>query len=420
MLLKHGKILVDNQQIATDILIQDGIIVEMGADIVVNNEETIDCTGKLLVPGFIDVHVHLREPGGEHKETIETGTFAAARGGFTTVCSMPNTNPVPDNVEVFERLKSRISETAHVKVYPYASITTNLKGNQLVDFTALKNAGAFAFTDDGVGVQSADQMLQAMRGAAAVGLPIVAHTEENSLLHGGVVHQGEVSERLGVPGLTSLTESVQIARDVLLAEAANCHYHVCHVSAKESVRVIRDAKKAGIKVTAEVSPHHLVLDETHVKTADSNFKMNPPLRGVDDRQALIEGLLDGTLDMIATDHAPHAQNEKERGIIDAPFGIVGSENAFQLLYTKFVQSGVFTLQQLVDWLTIKPAEVFGFNTGKLAVGKPADITVIDLNKTYTLRSEDFYSKSRNTPFEGEVFNADIVLTLVDGRIAYQA
>lgn len=420
MLLKHGKILVDNQQIATDILIQDGIIVEMGADIVVNNEETIDCTGKLLVPGFIDVHVHLREPGGEHKETIETGTLAAARGGFTTVCSMPNTNPVPDNVEVFERLKSRISETAHVKVYPYASITTNLKGNQLVDFTALKNAGAFAFTDDGVGVQSADQMLQAMRGAAAVGLPIVAHTEENSLLHGGVVHQGEVSERLGVPGLTSLTESVQIARDVLLAEAANCHYHVCHVSAKESVRVIRDAKKAGIKVTAEVSPHHLVLDETHVKTADSNFKMNPPLRGVDDRQALIEGLLDGTLDMIATDHAPHAQNEKERGIIDAPFGIVGSENAFQLLYTKFVQSGVFTLQQLVDWLTIKPAEVFGFNTGKLAVGKPADITVIDLNKTYTLRSEDFYSKSRNTPFEGEVFNADIVLTLVDGRIAYQA
>ena len=420
MLLKHGKILVDNQQIATDILIQDGIIVEMDADIVVNNEETIDCTGKLLVPGFIDVHVHLREPGGEHKETIETGTLAAARGGFTTVCSMPNTNPVPDNVEVFERLKSRISETAHVKVYPYASITTNLKGNQLVDFTALKNAGAFAFTDDGVGVQSADQMLQAMRGAAAVGLPIVAHTEENSLLHGGVVHQGEVSERLGVPGLTPLTESVQIARDVLLAEAANCHYHICHVSAKESVRVIRDAKKAGIKVTAEVSPHHLVLDETHVKTADSNFKMNPPLRGVDDRQALIEGLLDGTLDMIATDHAPHAQNEKERGIIDAPFGIVGSENAFQLLYTKFVQSGVFTLQQLVDWLTIKPAEVFGFNTGKLAVGKPADITVIDLNKTYTLRSEDFYSKSRNTPFEGEVFNADIVLTLVDGRIAYQA
>lgn len=406
MLLKHGKILVDNQQIATDILIQDGIIVEMDADIVVNNEETIDCTGKLLVPGFIDVHVHLREPGGEHKETIETGTLAAARGGFTTVCSMPNTNPVPDNVEVFERLKSRISETAHVKVYPYASITTNLKGNQLVDFTALKNAGAFAFTDDGVGVQSADQMLQAMRGAAAVGLPIVAHTEENSLLHGGVVHQGEVSERLGVPGLTPLTESVQIARDVLLAEAANCHYHICHVSAKESVRVIRDAKKAGIKVTAEVSPHHLVLDETHVKTADSNFKMNPPLRGVDDRQALIEGLLDGTLDMIATDHAPHAQNEKERGIIDAPFGIVGSENAFQLLYTKFVQSGVFTLQQLVDWLTIKPAEVFGFNTGKLAVGKPADITVIDLNKTYTLRSEDFYSKSRNTPFEGEVFNAD--------------
>ena len=420
MLLKHGKILVNNQQIPTDILIQDGVIVEMGADIVVNNEETIDCTGKLLVPGFIDVHVHLREPGGEHKETIETGTLAAARGGFTTVCSMPNTNPVPDNVEVFERLKSRISETAHVKVYPYASITTNLKGNQLVDFTALKNAGAFAFTDDGVGVQSADQMLQAMRGAAAVGLPIVAHTEENSLLHGGVVHQGEVSERLGVPGLTSLTESVQIARDVLLAEAANCHYHVCHVSAKESVRVIRDAKKAGIKVTAEVSPHHLVLDETHIKTADSNFKMNPPLRGVDDRQALIEGLLDGTLDMIATDHAPHAQNEKERGIIDAPFGIVGSENAFQLLYTKFVQSGIFTLQQLVDWLTIKPAEVFGFNTGKLAVGKPADITVIDLNKTYTLRSEDFYSKSRNTPFEGEVFNADIVLTLVDGRIAYQA
>lgn len=421
MLLKNGYTLLNNAQVRTDIRIKDGKVSAIAPQLEVQEgEEVIDVSNLLLVPGFIDVHVHLREPGGEHKETIETGTRAAARGGFTTICSMPNTKPVPETAEILSNIQQRISETAHIKVLPYASITKGLKGEELVDFAALKEVGAFAFTDDGVGVQTADQMYQAMKQAASIGMAIVAHTEDNSLLHGGVVHEGEVSERLNLPGLTSLTESTQIARDVLLAEKANCHYHVCHVSAKESVRVIRDAKQAGIRVTAEVSPHHLVLDETHIVEANPNFKMNPPLRGVDDRQALITGLLDGTLDFIATDHAPHAEDEKARGIVQAPFGIVGIENAFQLLYTKFVQTGIFTLQQLVDWMTIRPAQTFNLPSGELKVGRAADIAVIDLNKTYTLDKETFLSKSKNTPFHGEQLTSDIVLTLVDGKIVYQA
>lgn len=246
MLLKNGTVLEDNRQIRKDILIDGGRIEEMADDITTEADETVDCTGLLITPGFVDVHVHLREPGGEHKETIETGTRAAARGGFTAICPMPNTRPVPDNPETMADIQKRIHETAHVKVIPYASITTRQLGRELVDFEALKAAGAFAFTDDGVGVQNADMMLQAMKEGARVDMPIVAHTEENTLIHGGAIHEGRTSEKLGIQGIPSVTESVHIARDVLLAEAAGCHYHVCHVSTKESVRVIRDAKRAGI------------------------------------------------------------------------------------------------------------------------------------------------------------------------------
>src|SRR5699024_4722018 len=254
----------------------------------------------LVTPGFVDVHVHLREPGGEAKETIATGTDAAARGGYTTVCAMPNTQPTPDSVDVLQSVNDRIKETAKIRVLPYASITERLVGNTLTDMSALKDAGAFAFTDDGVDVQSADMMLQAMTHAKAVNMPIVAHCEENTLIHDGVMHEGKVSEKLGLKGIPSICESVQIARDVLLAEATGCHYHVCHVSTKESVRVIRDAKRAGIHVTAEVTPHHLLINEDAITKNDANLKMNPPLRANEDQQALIEGLLDGTIDFIAT------------------------------------------------------------------------------------------------------------------------
>lgn len=419
MLLKNGTVLEDNRQIRKDILIDGGRIEEIADDITTEADETVDCTGMLITPGFVDVHVHLREPGGEHKETIETGTRAAARGGFTAICPMPNTRPVPDDAETMADIQKRIHETAHVKVIPYAAITTRQLGRELVDFEALKAAGAFAFTDDGVGVQNADMMLQAMKEGARVDMPIVAHTEENTLIHGGAIHEGRTSEKLGIQGIPSVTESVHIARDVLLAEAAGCHYHVCHVSTKESVRVIRDAKRAGIQVTAEVTPHHLVLDEDDIVEKDPNFKMNPPLRSKEDREALIEGLLDGTIDMIATDHAPHAEADKAVGIETAPFGITGSENAFQLLYTKLVRTGTFTLQQLVDWLTVKPSETFGLDMGVLAEGRPADITIINLDRKYVLDKEKFHSKARNTPFHGTALESDIHMTIVDGKIAYK-
>lgn len=417
MLLKNATLLHNNKEQTLDVLIENGRIKETGQNLT-GDEEIIDCRGLLLTPGLVDVHVHLREPGFEHKETIESGTKAAARGGFTTICPMPNTNPIIDTPEILQHLYDCIEQDAVIKVLPYVSITTGLKGEALVDFKGLKEGGAFAFTDDGVGVQSADMMYRAMQQAAKIDMAIVAHTEENTLIYGGAVHEGKTSGKLGIKGIPAITESTQIARDVLLAEAADCHYHVCHVSTKESVRVIRDAKRAGIKVTAEVTPHHLVLDEEDIKEKDPNFKMNPPLRGKADREALIAGLLDGTLDFIATDHAPHHEDEKAVGIETAPFGIVGIENAFQLIYTKLVKTGVFTLQQVIDWMTIKPSEVFGLESGKIEAGKAADLTLIDLNREYTLDKNNFLSKSKNTPFHGEKMLSDIVMTIVDGNIVY--
>lgn len=419
-LLRGGKVLVNDELVSKDIRIEDGKIVEMGEKLNVYNSEIIELDGKFVSQGFVDVHVHLREPGGEHKETIESGTRAAARGGFTTVCPMPNTRPVPDSVEHIEALNQSIKQHAKVRVLPYASITERQLGKDLVDFKALKEHGAFAFTDDGVGVQTASIMYEAMQQAAQLNMAIVAHCEDNSLIYGGAMHEGKVSKALNIPGIPSICEAVQIARDVLLAEAADCHYHVCHVSSKESVRVIRDAKRAGIKVTAEVTPHHLLLNETEITEDDAILKMNPPLRSEEDHQALIEALLDGTIDFIATDHAPHAADEKNQPMTKAPFGIVGSETAFPLLYTRFVKNGDWTLGQLIDYLALKPGQVFGLPYGKsLEVGSIADIAVIDLDEKYEIKSEDFLSKSSNTPFIGEHVYGNVKLTLVEGQIAYQ-
>jgi dihydroorotase len=420
-LIKNGMWLNEHGELEkVDIKITGNQITQIGSSLNQNeSDEVIDAKGKFIAPGFIDVHVHLREPGGEHKETIETGTLAAAKGGFTTIAAMPNTRPVPDSKEQMEWLQQRINETAHVRVLPYASITVRQAGKERTNFEQLKQAGAFAFTDDGVGVQSSAMMYEAMKEASKLGMTIVAHCEDNELINKGCVHDGEFAKKHNVRGIPSICESLQIARDVLLAEAANCHYHVCHVSTKESVRVIRDAKKAGVNVTAEVTPHHLLLSEEDIPGLDSNFKMNPPLRANEDKQALREGLLDGTIDFIATDHAPHTAEEKAEGMELAPFGIVGLETAFPLLYTNFVQKGICSLKQLIDWMTIKPAQTFKLPYGQLEAGSPADITIIDLDLEEKIDPANFVSKGKNTPFTDWACKGWPVMTFVDGKCVWE-
>ncbi|MBA2174242.1 dihydroorotase [Halobacillus locisalis] len=415
----NAKRILDGRYAVCEVLIQDDTIVKIAQSIDEEAETTMDAHGHLLLPGLVDVHVHLREPGGEAKETIASGTKAAAKGGFTTVCAMPNTTPVPDSEETLESLLEKIKSDASVRVLPYASITTRQLGRELVDMEKLSSLGAFAFTDDGVGVQEAGKMFEAMQTAAALGKAVVAHCEDNSLVYKGVSHRGEVSERLNLPGIPNIAESVQIARDVLLAEAADCHYHVCHVSTKESVRVIRDAKQAGIRVTAEVTPHHLLLNETDVKEDDALFKMNPPLRSKEDQHALINGLHDGTIDFIATDHAPHTEEEKSQGFIHSPFGITGLETAFPLLYTHFVQTGLATMPQLVDWLTIKPARTFGLPYGILEEGGVADMTLIDLDSEKQVDRHQLVSKGKNSPFHGWALKGWPVMTVVEGNIVFE-
>lgn len=420
--LKNTTIINQQGQLqASEAFLNNGIIEAVGSDLSFQGKranQIIDAQGALLTPGLIDVHVHLREPGFSEKETIKTGTMAAARGGFTTICAMPNVKPEPDTVEKLRAVQEKIRTDAVVKVLQYAPITKGLSSEQLTDQKALLSAGAFAFTNDGVGVQTAGTMYLAMKEAAKNKTVIVAHTEDESLLFGGVMHEGTRNKELDLPGILSVTESSQIARDVLLSEATGAHYHVCHVSTKESVRIIRDAKRAGIPVTAEVTPHHLLLTEQDIPKDSALYKMNPPLRSPSDREALIEGLLDGTIDMIATDHAPHTIEEKNGSMMQSPFGITGSETAFSLLYTHFVEKNIFTLAQLVEWLTIRPAKVFGLSAGTMEIGQKADLALFDLQTEKELLAEEYQSKAINTPFTGWKVKGQTFMTIVDGKIVY--
>lgn len=419
-LIKNGQINTKrNETTPAEIWIEEGKIKAIGTGFPeAEFDEVFDAQGQLITPGLVDVHVHLREPGFTYKETIEAGTKAAARGGFTTVCAMPNLDPVPDTAEKLKQVYDIIKRDAVVKVLQYAPITENLRSEELVDQEALINEGAFAFTNDGVGVQTAGTMYLAMKEAAKNNKALVAHTEDESLLFGGVMHAGEKAEELGLPGILSVTESSQIARDLLLAEATGVHYHVCHVSTKESVRVIRDAKKAGIHVTAEVSPHHLILIGEDIPEDFGFWKMNPPLRGKADREALIEGLLDGTIDCIATDHAPHGLEEKSQSFLQSPFGIVGSETAFQLVYTHFVETGKFTLEQVIDWMAVKPAAIFGLEAGTLTIGASADLAVYDIAHSAVIDKKDFLSKGENTPFVGWEIKGETLMTFVNGKLVW--
>ena len=420
ILLKNGRqINESNELVAVDLLVKDGIIIEMTECIENTEAQVYDLAGKLVSPGLFDVHVHLREPGYERKETIETGTKAAARGGYTTIAAMANTIPVPDSMESVTYIEGLLQQSAQVRVFPYAAITLGERGQEIVDVEALSETSILGFSDDGRGIQEAGVMYQAMQRAKAVNKPIVAHCEDDSLLFGGYLHDGEYAKANGHRGILSVSESAQIARDIMLAQATGVHYHICHISTKESVELVRFAKAQGINVTAEVSPHHLILCDTDIVNDDPNFKMNPPLRADADRIACVQGLLDGTIDVIATDHAPHHEDEKAWGIETAPFGIVGLETAFPLMYTTFVKTGKMTLKQLIDCMSTKPATIFNLPYGKLEVGAVADITIIDLDKEMEIDSTQFLSKGKNTPFNGYRVAGWPVMTLVDGKVVYK-
>lgn len=420
ILLKNGRQINENNElVAIDLLVKDGIIIEMNECIENTEAQVYDLAGKLVSPGLIDVHVHLREPGYERKETIETGTKAAARGGYTMIAAMANTIPVPDSMENVTYIEGLLQQSAQVRVFPYAAITLGERGAEIVDVEALSETSILGFSDDGRGIQEAGVMYQAMQRAKAVNKPIVAHCEDDSLLFGGYLHDGEYAKANGHRGILSVSESAQIARDIMLAQATGVHYHICHISTKESVELVRFAKAQGINVTAEVSPHHLILCDTDIVNDDPNFKMNPPLRADADRIACVQGLLDGTIDVIATDHAPHHEDEKAWGIETAPFGIVGLETAFPLMYTTFVKTGKMTLKQLIDCMSTKPATIFNLPYGKLEVGAVADITIIDLDKEMEIDSTQFLSKGKNTPFNGYRVAGWPVMTLVGGKVVYK-
>lgn len=384
------------------------------------NARVIDCKSKLLLlPGFADVHVHLREPGFSYKETIKTGTEAAAAAGYTLLCTMPNVNPVPDCPENLKVQTDMIERDAVIDVLPFASITKNRRGRgELVDFAALAPMVA-GFSDDGTGIQTGDLMEEAMRRCVKTGKLISAHCEDESLLHGGYIHDGAYCRAHGHKGICAESEWGQIERDLALAEKTGCRYHVCHISTKESVQLIREAKKRGVPVTCETAPHYLVLCEDDLQE-DGRFKMNPPLRSAADKQALIEGVQDGTIDVIATDHAPHSAEEKARGLKGSAMGVVGLETAFPVLYTKLVKTGVISLERLVQMMSVRPREIFGLAGGKIEPGAPADLCLIDPERVFTVEPDKFKSKGRATPFAGMQLQGVNLLTLRRGEIVYEA
>ena len=369
-----------------------------------------DVSEYAVFPGFCDVHVHFREPGFSYKETIETGSKASARGGYTAVCTMPNLNPVPDSVENLGLQLKLIEEQAVIHVYPYGAITIGEKGEEMADLEGMA-PNCIAFSDDGKGVQDDNMMRQAMLRAKALGKMIVAHCEVNSLLKGGYIHDGKYAQEHGHKGICSASEYEQIARDLKLVEEIGCAYHVCHISTKESVDLIRQAKARGVNVTCETGPHYLTMDDSDLQE-DGRFKMNPPLRDKADREALVAGIVDGTIDMIATDHAPHSAEEKSKGLAGSAFGVVGIETAFPVLYTHLVKPGIITLEKLIDLLSNNPRKRFGLPAG-------GDFTVWNLSKEFTVDPEAFLSKGKATPFTGWKLNGECLLTVCDGKAVYK-
>lgn len=419
LLIRGGRLVDPAQGIdgPADLLIEAGKVVRSGKGLQADGgTQVLEARGKVVAPGFIDLHVHLRTPGQEHKETLLTGARAALRGGFTTVCAMANTDPPVDSAPVVEYLLNESAKLDLVRVLPVGAVTVGLKGQALTQMSELAEAGAAAFSDDGLPVASGALMRRALEYSRLTGRPVIDHCEESTLTGCGVVHEGATATRLGLAGIPAESETVMIARDLLLAQATGGRLHVAHVSTARGVELIRQAKAAGARVTAEVTPHHLALTEEALSTYDARFKMKPPLRAQEDLQALRRGLADGTLDAVATDHAPHAQAEKEMGLTHAPFGVVGLETALGVLMTELVRREELTLSRLIEALTAGPAAVLGIEAGSLKPGWAADVTVLDPEAEWTVEAGAFASKGANSPFLGWRLKGRVTDVLVGGKI----
>ena len=420
MIIKNGTLVLRDGLAKKDVLVEDGKIVKIADDICVDGEQVVDASGLHVFPGLIDIHVHLREPGFERKENIESGAQAAVKGGFTQVCCMPNTNPVTDNKVVVSYIKTRAKEVNLCKIHPIGAITKGSKGEELAAIGGMKKAGAVAISDDGVAVKNARLMYNAMLYAKGFGLKCLCHCEDKDLVDGGSVHEGLSATIAGIKGIPRAAEDVIIARELALAEELDCPVHICHVSTYTGVRLIRDAKRAGVKVSAETCPHYFAATDSVILGYDTNTKVNPPIREEKDRLAIIEGLKDGTLDCIVTDHAPHHADDKNVEYPLAAFGISGIETSLGFALEYLYKTGTLTLPQIADKMSYQPAKVLGLEGGEIAEGKVADLTIVNVDEEWTVDSAKFVSKGKNTPFNGYKLSGVVKYTIVDGDVKYTA
>lgn len=423
LLIKGGRLIdpATKRDGQYDILVKDGKVCQVAGDIDASAaDEVLDAGGCYVMPGLIDIHVHLREPGFEYKETIRTGSMAAARGGYTSICPMPNTKPVIDSPEMISWIKNKASAESAVNIWPVGAVTKGQLGKEMADIAGMAQAGAVAISEDGKSVMDTKLYKEAMLEAKAAGLTVLAHCEDKTLVGQGALNDGPVSRRLGITGIGNDVEDIITARDIILAKSTGCRLHLCHCSTKDSVTMVKEAKADGLAVTAEVCPHHFILTEDDIPGDDANYKMNPPLRTAADKDALVEGLCSGIMDAISTDHAPHSAEEKARGIAKAPFGIVGSETVLPLTMTYLVHTGKMTVYEMVERMSCRPAQIIGIDRGSLLEGSAADITIVNPNEEYTIHASDFASKGKNTPFEGFKVRGRVMTTIVGGKIVYSA
>lgn len=415
LLLKNGTVYYQGKMQKVDVLIQNGVVCKIDRDIQADGCPVIDSSKFNIIPGLADVHVHLREPGFSYKETILTGTKAAAKGGFTLVAAMPNLNPVPDSAEHLKIELDRIEKNRVIKVLPYGSITVGEKGKELRDMAGMAK-DVIAFSDDGKGVQNSEMMEKAMTVAKELNKPIVAHCEVESLLNGGYIHDGEYAKLHGHKGISSASEYEEVIIDINLSEKTGCQFHACHISTKESVDAIRQAKAKGLKVSGETGPHYLAFTDMDLQESGS-WKMNPPIRSEEDRQALIKGVQDGTIECIITDHAPHSREEKSKGLAGSSMGVVGLETSFAAVNTYMVEKGYISFEKLVEVMSINPRKIFGLESG-IQIDKPADITIVDPKAKWTVNPEEFISMGKATPFAGKTLTGKVIATIYNGDFAY--